>query len=51
VILGLSVGHHLDDKDGNCRKQQNVDKAAFVKNKLQDEPNSHEQADSEPHLK
>ena len=40
LITRLTVGHYLDNKDRNAGQQEDVDEAALVKDKLQNEPNN-----------
>lgn len=40
LITRLTVGHYLDNQDRNARQQEDVDEAAFVEDKFQNEPNN-----------
>lgn len=41
MVARFAVGHNLNHEDGDCSEQQNVNKAALVKNKLEDKPYGH----------
>ena len=49
LIARLTVGHYLDHKDRNAGQQEDVDEAALMKDKLQNEPNNEEAASNYPH--
>ena len=51
LITRLTVGHYLDNQDRNARQQKDVDEAAFVKDKLQNEPNNQQTGPNYPHFR
>jgi hypothetical protein len=49
VISRLAVGYELDNCNGNCAEQEDVNEAPFMQDKLQNEPNEQKYSTSRPH--
>jgi hypothetical protein len=50
LIARFTVGHDLNNKYCNSGEQKDVDKAAFVEGKLQNEPNNQQTRPYDPHF-